>query len=1013
MDGSSSPPYAPPSDSSSEEDPSYIPQVHKTEARTTVKSILKPRKRYHKELPDANTTPIPSPRTLGVRGTKSRDTVKATLTQQDPEELPDADPSSSSSDESEPDLSRYSGPRRTKCHTCYTQNRRCINVPGQQRCKFCFQQGRNCKPPMKGAKRPQDQKDRPRPMQIAPMLNPTPCNHCVVLNARCYIVEGQDKCVKCINKTTPKCRFFCYPASQETKDKYAKPPPTVKPGYVSKSEAVPPSEGCGTCNRKHRFCDGKEPCTPCVFRGLENCRVRGKEAIVPCNRCKTNNRRCNDKRPCTACLRGNEVCIETSDNGLLKKTWTGSNQDQPQHYEDEDGDCRHCIRHKQTCHGEPCITCVKFSLLPCNENKNFTCIFDRDGGLVEKHWLSAFALDPQGNVIQIADTRIKRGPSKNAPEFTDDSESEDEDETYVPPSQDVIPRFKPRKDNNDDDQPGAGNGLEKLKRFICASVTATAKVKEQLHPSDPSKQANPNTFKQAMSAPDAHHWKDAAESEYYDLVSNQTWRRVKRTPHMKVITCKWVWKKKFLPSGEIAKYKARLVARGFEQTEGLDFTETFATVVRSASYRMMFAIGAMLGWYCHQMDVVTAFLNGELDELIYMQPPPGFPEDKDIVLLLLKSLYGLKQSPRQWYKRFKDWLLAHGWEISEFDPCLFYHRKRQLWMTLYVDDLNIFSPSEHAIIDFKAEIMAAFKMTDAGTSTFYLGMQIDQQPGATHIYLQAAITEALQEYGLQEIRPVKTPSDKAITLKDSPTQAEPSFHSRYRSMTGSLTYIAMKGRPDISHATSMVSRYNSNPDQTHQDAVNRIFAYLKGTIDYGTCYSDNTKLLEGFVDSDFSGCPDTSRSTTGWIFMLGGAPISWQSQRQGSISHSTAESEYVAASEAAREAIWVKDFFNELAIPGLDPMSSIQLNVDNEAAIKLTKNPEFHTKTKHIRRRHHHIRELVTSGQLNVQWVPSAENIADIFTKPLHRIIFERLRTMAGIVPRPKNQGELQDSPMN
>ena len=403
------------------------------------------------------------------------------------------------------------------------------------------------------------------------------------------------------------------------------------------------------------------------------------------------------------------------------------------------------------------------------------------------------------------------------------------------------------------------------------------------------------------------------------------------------------------------------------------------------------------------MDVVTAFLNGELQETVYMEPPAGFPEEDNEVLLLQKSIYGLKQSPRAWYDKLRGWLEATGWVISEFDSCVFMHRKRQLWMTVYVDDSNIFGPNEDTIVEFKKEIGQAFKMTDEGEPSYYLRMQVqeDKHTGSTHVWLSGSIQQALNEYDLAHIRPVSTPVDITAKLqKETETTCEPGFRTRYQSKTGKLNYFATKGRPDISFAVSLVCRYNANPNQHHMDAVDRIFAYLKGTINFGTKYTREASQLLGYVDSDFGGCQDTSRSTTGWVFTLGGAPISWCSQRQPTIAHSSAEAEYVAASEACREGIWLKDFLNDLQVNGIDRVESVTLNIDNESAIKMTKNPEFHNRTKHIKRRYHHIREVVESGEIVPQWISTKDNVADILTKPLGRVVFESLRKAMGVVER-------------
>lgn len=274
------------------------------------------------------------------------------------------------------------------------------------------------------------------------------------------------------------------------------------------------------------------------------------------------------------------------------------------------------------------------------------------------------------------------------------------------------------------------------------------------------------------------------------------------------------------------------------------------------------------------MDVVTAFLNSNLKERVYIEPPEGFPEHPNECLLLQKSLYSLKQSPRLWYNKLSDWLMSHNWICSNFDLCVFMHRKKKLWMTVYVDDINIFGLDEDEIVAFKHEIGEALKMTNEGEPAHYLRMQISEDNGATHIWLASSIQQALDEYSLSHIKTVKTTMEPSTKLQQNEDTADPKFKVEYQSEVGKLNYFLTKGRLDISFAVSMVSRYNSNPSQHHMDAVHRIFAYLKGTLDIGTQYTGKNSLI-GYVDSDFSGCQDTSKSTTGWIFLFREAPISW------------------------------------------------------------------------------------------------------------------------------------------
>jgi hypothetical protein len=621
--------------------------------------------------------------------------------------------------------------------------------------------------------------------------------------------------------------------------------------------------------------------------------------------------------------------------------------------EDEDGECKTCIRKKRRCFGEPCRACVR------NSDGWQTCVFSRGNGITEYFRLNPFYLDENGEVSY--DPTLPWTPEV--------------------PGRRLV---RNRRTNNEQEPASANSQVPDQPLTRQANVAI----------------ADPKTFRQALQSGDSDHWREAMEREYESLTTNDTWDVVPLPPDRKALTCKWHFKIKYGSSGEIVKYKARLVARGFQQEEGVDYQETFASVVRSNSYRVLFAIATAKDWKIHQMDVVTAFLNGTLDEEIYVDPPPGFPENGQ-VLKLKKSLYGLKQAPRCWYSMLKAYLISEKWVISSYDPCVFIlNGANVMVMTVYVDDINIFGPNEEQIIDFKETISSHFKMTDEGNVAFYLRMQIARTSDHLHIHLASSIREALVEFGLENIPVSAVPMRPDVKLEKASADytADLEFKQLYQSKTGKIGYFSIKGRADISFASGRVAQYNNNPDQSHMDAVDTIFAYLKGTDDFGSRYvktADAPLSLEGYVDSDFQGCMDTSRSTTGWIFLLGGAPVSWCSQRQKTISHSSCEAEYIAASEASREAVWLKEFINEIGVIHID---TVPLHMDNLGSIRLARNPEFHNRTKHIKRHHHYIREVVEDGSITPIWTSSKDNLADILTKPLGRRQLETLREKCGIV---------------
>lgn len=533
-----------------------------------------------------------------------------------------------------------------------------------------------------------------------------------------------------------------------------------------------------------------------------------------------------------------------------------------------------------------------------------------------------------------------------------------------------------------------------------------ARVFSVVYLADLSTVSEPKTKLEAFRSSESKAWREAMEDEYHSLIKNDTWDVVDCPPNKKPVSTKWVFTRKLGPEGQVLRHKARFVARGFEQIQGIDFNETYASVVKAPSYKVFFALQSLMGWKCHQMDVKTAFLQGDIDEQVYITTPDGFPESEGKVLRLKKALYGLKQSPRIWKQHLDEFLVSKGFKISDYDPCVYL--RDATYVTVYVDDINIFSSDIDKILMVKQLLSARFDMTDLGECSFYLGAHVMHETYTGNVYLHQAsfVQKILDRFNLHDIHPVSTPIDIHEKLsKEKGQTADNKTIKLYQQMVGSLMYLTTVARFDIAQAVSMVSRYIQNPNAQHFKAVKRIYAYLKGTPTLGCCWSpqpDNqSKIkLEAYVDSDWGGCQDTGRSTTGWVFRLAGCPVSWSSKRQKTVAVSTAEAEYMAAAEAAKEAIWMKGLLTELDIPRID-VDTVTIYCDNQSAIKLAKNPEFHSRTKHIKLRHHFIRELVESGEIALEYINTKLNIADIMTKGIARPEFQRLIEESGMIKCP------------
>ncbi|KAH9666952.1 hypothetical protein KPL70_020856 [Citrus sinensis] len=403
---------------------------------------------------------------------------------------------------------------------------------------------------------------------------------------------------------------------------------------------------------------------------------------------------------------------------------------------------------------------------------------------------------------------------------------------------------------------------------------------------------DPNTFSEAMSSRDASFWREAVNDEMDSIMSNQTWVLVDLPPGSKPISSKWVFRRKYNSDGSLQTFKARLVAKGFKQRNGIDYFDTYAPVARLTSIRVLFAIASLNNLYVHQMDVKTAFLNGDLDEEIYMEQPEGFvlQGNEKKVCKLVKSLYSLKQAPKQWHEKFDSVILSHGFKHNNADKCIYFIFTNDFGVIicLYVDDLLIFGTNMQGVDDTKKYLTSQFKMKDLG--------EVD------------TILEA------------NTPYDSSIKLLENSGRVVAQLE--YASAIGSLMYAMHCTRPDIAFAVCKMSRFTSNPSVEHWKAIGRILGYLKRTINLGLFYNDYPEVLEGYSDASWVTNTRDNKSTSGWIFTIAGGAVSWASKKQTCITHSTMESEFIALAAAGKEAEWLRNLlFDVMLWP--QPMPSI------------------------------------------------------------------------------------------
>ncbi|CAH9067875.1 unnamed protein product [Cuscuta epithymum] len=500
----------------------------------------------------------------------------------------------------------------------------------------------------------------------------------------------------------------------------------------------------------------------------------------------------------------------------------------------------------------------------------------------------------------------------------------------------------------------------------------------------------PKTYREALGSKESQKWISAMKSEMDSLRVNQTWTLVPRPPNCSVVECKWLFKVKEEPSD--VRFKARLVAKGFTQKEGVDYAEIFAPVVKFTTIRMMLALVAHHDWEMKQMDVTTAFLHGELDKTIYMTQPEGFvdPKRSEHVCLLRKALYGLKQSPRQWNIKFDKCMISLKFQKSVCDHCLYFKNTSSVpvFLLLYVDDMLIISPSLNAIKDVQKCLCANFAMKDLGDAKRILGINIVRDRSKRTLTLNqiSYIEKVLSKFNMLSASPVNVPMASHFVLsKDQSPKTAPEIEKMksvpYSSAIGSVMYLMVSTRPDIAYAVSCLSRYMSNPGLPHWNALKWLLRYLISTVKHGLIFSKCASGIEliGYVDSNYANDRDNRKSTTSYVFTLCGSCISWKSQLQPIVALSTTESEYVAATEAFKEAIWLKRLVSEIGFL----KKGVTIFSDSQSAIQLCKNPVFHDRTKHIDVRFHFIRDIVDAGGVKLCKIPSEFNPADMGTKCL------------------------------
>ena len=483
------------------------------------------------------------------------------------------------------------------------------------------------------------------------------------------------------------------------------------------------------------------------------------------------------------------------------------------------------------------------------------------------------------------------------------------------------------------------------------------------------------------------NWKAAMDKEYQSLEDNGVWELVPAPKDKGIISGKWHFAHKLDNMGNVVKFKARFVARGFTQTPGIDFHETYSPTAKLSTLRTVVACGVKLGMLFHQMDIKTAYLNAPIHEDIFMQQPQGYVKGDGLVCKLKRSLYGLKQSGRNWFECLTSHLKTLNFKPSVHDPCLqtMTRKGHQCWVVIWVDD--ILSCSTDPTFDewFKKRISQRFTIGETGPLTWFLGTSFNWDRGEVTISHQGYVRNFLRKHGMDQCKAASTPlAEKTELSKDQMPEDGSDAQKEmkgldYRGIVGSIAYLSLTTRPDLAYAAHLLARFLSNPGQAHWQAAKHVLRYLQGTSDVGITYrKGGDSGLTGYADADYASCKDDRRSITGFCFNLGSGAISWAARRQTCVATSTTEAEVHAVSEATKEAVHLQGILEALSMKG-----NTTIYTDSQSCQALAVKEDNSAKTKHYATRMAYVRETIKAGAIDIQYVPSEENSADIFTKGL------------------------------
>ena len=481
---------------------------------------------------------------------------------------------------------------------------------------------------------------------------------------------------------------------------------------------------------------------------------------------------------------------------------------------------------------------------------------------------------------------------------------------------------------------------------------------------------------------------------------------------MRLVKSTWVFSYKLDEDGTIAAYKARLVAKGCSQRPCADYTEVFVPTGKQATLRALLTYVAIAGYTMSQGDYSAAFTNGELEEEILMQQPPHFDDGSGRVWRLRRALYGLKQAARAWHKVLRRSMGKLGFAPFKSDPAVFVRSCSQLpeFVFTHVDDIIAATPTDaaHGIIK---QLLAEYPGTAQGEPRIMLGVLIerDWERGRISLSQPQLILALLERHGMAQCAARSTPiAEKAPLPPAAESKLQPLEQAEadaFRHIVGSCTHICRTTRPDLSYACSVLAAHYASPSREVYDQARHMLRYLRGTQQHrlvlgnlpGSAVASSVQDLRAciYADADFANCTDTRRSITGYVLQLGSAPIAWASRKQSIVTKSTMGAEIMAASTAIDELPQVIKLLQDMGIPSVPTL----LRGDNQSAVQSLQSESEDKRSKYIDIHYHAVRERVGCGDIEMEWIATSEMKADILTKALPRVQFEKGRTALGVLP--------------